>query len=86
MHPMFHNIGLGLPVREFQVFLLESHHAFFYYSGTLLTLALLVTKVVANHHDATVTTNDFALVANLLHAWLYLHDIPSFFLKDLCYL
>ncbi|MEN9325031.1 MAG: hypothetical protein RL414_785 [Actinomycetota bacterium] len=45
-----------------------------------LTLALLVTKVVANDHDATITTNDFALVANLLHAWLYLHDVPSFFL------
>ena len=37
-----------------------------------------MTKVVANDHDATITTNDFALVANLLHAWLYLHDIPSF--------
>ena len=45
-----------------------------------LTLALLVTKVVANDHDATITTNDFALVANLLHAWFYLHDIPSFLL------
>jgi len=33
-------------------------------------------KVVADHHDATVTTNDFALVANLLHAWFDLHD-PS---------
>jgi hypothetical protein len=33
-------------------------------------------KVLANHHNATVTTNDFALVANLLHAWLYFHD-PS---------
>jgi hypothetical protein len=39
-----------------------------------------VTKVVANDHDATITTNDFALVANLLHAWFYLHDIPSLLL------
>ena len=39
-------------------------------------MALLVTEVVANDHDATVTTNDFALVANLLHAWLNFHDIP----------
>jgi len=44
-----------------------------------LALTLLVTKVVANHHDATITTNNFALVANLLHAWFYLHDRPSFF-------
>ena len=39
-------------------------------------MALLVTEVVANDHDATVTTNDFALVANLLHAWLNFHDNP----------
>ena len=32
-------------------------------------------EVVANNHDATVTTNDFALVADLLNAWLYLHDL-----------
>ena len=56
--------------------ILKSHHAFSF----LLPLALLVTKVVANDHDATITTNDLALVANLLHAWLYLHDIPSFLL------
>ncbi len=40
----------------------------------LLTLTLLVTKVVADDHDATVATDDLALVADLLHAWLYLHD------------
>ena len=34
-----------------------------------------MTKVVANNHYATITTDDFALVANLLHAWFYLHDI-----------
>jgi hypothetical protein len=33
-----------------------------------------MTEVVADNHYATITTNDFALVANLLHAWLYLHD------------
>ena len=32
-------------------------------------------EVVANNHDATITTNDFALVADLLNAWLYLHDL-----------
>ena len=34
-----------------------------------------MTEVVANNHDATITTNDFALVADLLNAWLYLHDL-----------
>jgi len=34
-----------------------------------------VTEVVANNHDATITTNDFALVADLLNAWLNLHDL-----------
>jgi hypothetical protein len=33
-----------------------------------LTLTLLVTKIFANDHDATLTANDFALVANLLNA------------------
>jgi hypothetical protein len=36
-------------------------------------LALLVTYVFADHHDATVTTNDLALVADLFDAWLHLH-------------
>ena len=29
--------------------------------------------VLADHHDATVATDDLALVANLLDAWVYLH-------------
>jgi len=32
-----------------------------------------VTKIFADHHYATLATNDFALVANLLHAWINLH-------------
>ena len=53
--------------------------------SSYLSLALLVTKIVANDHDATITTNDFALVANLLHAWLNLHDIPlSLLLVTVC--
>jgi hypothetical protein len=43
-----------------------------------LTLPLFVTEVLADHHDATVTTNNFALVTNLLNAWLDLHVPPSF--------
>jgi hypothetical protein len=39
-----------------------------------------VSEVLADHHDATITTNDFALIANFLHAGLDLHDPPSFFL------
>ena len=46
--------------------------------SSYLSLTLLVTKVFANDHDATITTNDFALVANLLHAWLNLHDNSSY--------
>ncbi len=37
-----------------------------------------MTEVLADHHDATVTTNNFALVTNLLNAWLDLHVPPSF--------
>jgi hypothetical protein len=36
-------------------------------------LTLLVTKIFADHHYATLATNDFALVTNLLHAWINLH-------------
>ncbi len=43
-----------------------------------LSLTLLVSEVVADHHDATSATNNFALIANLLHAWLDLHELPSF--------
>jgi len=39
-----------------------------------LALALLVARVVADNHDATVTANYLALVANLLDAWVNLHD------------
>ena len=44
-----------------------------------LTLALLVTKVLANDHDATLAANDFALIANLLNAWINLHDLAPVF-------
>ena len=45
-----------------------------------LSLTLLVTRVVADNHDATVTTNDFALVANLLNAWVNFHDFYFLYL------
>ena len=57
---------------------MKSHHAYFYLLVVLtnyLALTLLVTKIFADHHYATLTTNDFALVANLLHAWINLHVI-----------
>jgi len=38
-----------------------------------LALTLFVARVFADNHDATVATNNFALVANLLDAWVYLH-------------
>ena len=39
----------------------------------MLALALFVAWVVADNHDATVATDDLALVADLLDAWVYLH-------------
>ena len=44
-----------------------------------LALALFVAWVLADDHDATVTTDDLALVANLLDAWVNLH-VSYFFL------
>ena len=40
-----------------------------------LALALLVTWVLANHHDTAVAADDLALVANLLDARVYLHAL-----------
>jgi hypothetical protein len=34
-----------------------------------------VTKIFTNDHDATLAANDFALIANLLHAWINLHVV-----------
>ena len=42
-------------------------------------MTLLVSKIFADHHYATFATNDFALVANLLHARFNLHDQTPFF-------
>ena len=39
-----------------------------------------MTWVLADDHDATVATDDLALVANLLDAWVYLH-VSYFFLR-----
>jgi len=50
----------------------------------VLALALLVTWVLADNHDATVATDDLALVANLLDAWVYLH--VSYFFSMTTYL
>lgn len=41
-----------------------------------LALTLFVAWVLANHHYAAVAADDLALVADLLNAWLYLHDVP----------
>lgn len=38
-----------------------------------LALTLLVTQVLADHHDPTVTTDNFALFADLLDARMNLH-------------
>lgn len=41
--------------------------------GKTLTLTLFVSRVIADNHDATVATNDLALVTDLLDAWVNLH-------------
>ncbi len=41
-----------------------------------LALALLVARVLADHHDSPVTANHLALLADLLDARLDLHGIP----------
>ncbi len=38
-----------------------------------------MTKIFANHHDATLAANDFALIANLLNAWINLHVLLQSF-------
>lgn len=55
----------------------QSHHALAF--TWVLTLTLLVSEVVADNHDATLATDNFALIANLLHAWLNFHDCPPSF-------
>lgn len=47
-----------------------------YRCGPLSALALLVPRVGANHHDAAVTTDDTAVLADPLHTWLNLHGFP----------
>jgi hypothetical protein len=41
-----------------------------------LALALLVARVLADHHDPAITADHFALFADLLDARLDLHGIP----------
>jgi hypothetical protein len=38
-----------------------------------------MSEVVADNHDATLATNNFAFIANLLHTWLNFHVLPSLF-------
>lgn len=39
-------------------------------------LTLLVTRVCADHHDAAVTANHTAVLADSLYAWTDLHGFP----------
>jgi hypothetical protein len=49
----------------------------------LLALTLFVARVIADDHDSTVATNNLALVADLLDAWVYLHVSYSLFIEFL---
>ncbi|VXB11047.1 hypothetical protein ARTHRO8AJ_120058 [Arthrobacter sp. 8AJ] len=44
--------------------------------GRKLALALLVARVLADHHDPAITADHFALFADLLDARLDLHGVP----------
>ena len=50
---------------------------------TASTLALLMARVLANHHDSAVATDHLALVTDLLNAWIDLHRLPSCLLAGL---
>lgn len=50
-----------------------------------LALALLVARVLADHHDPAVTADHFALVADLLDARLDLHGVPLRVLQLICW-
>jgi hypothetical protein len=54
-----------------------------YFFFTELTLALLMAKVFANDHNASLAADDLALIADLLNAWLHLH-LFSFLLTIIC--
>ena len=47
-------------------------------SGCSLALALLVARVLADHHDVSVATNDFTFVADWLDARIDLHCVLLF--------
>ena len=40
-----------------------------------LALALFVTGVAADHHDAAVAADDFAVVTNLFYGGVDLHEV-----------
>ena len=44
-----------------------------------LALALLVARVLANHHHVSVATNDLAFVADFLYRGVDLHECVPFF-------
>lgn len=41
-----------------------------------LALTLFVAWVRADHHDIAMAANDFAVIADRLHAWVNLHWVP----------
>ena len=60
-------------------FLSKKKKSYYEFVSAYLSLTLLVTQVFANDHDATLAANDFALIANLLNAWINLHDLAPVF-------
>src|SRR6187200_3329748 len=78
-HPAPRGSGSGHPSRRWSQPWGLSDHVMDVFSCTGLSgsaLALLVTRVLADHHDAAVATDHLALVTDLLDARVDLHCQP----------
>ena len=65
---------IGPEVLQIVLPIYKSHHAYkLLFRFAKLTLALLMAKVFANDHNASFASDDLALIADLLNAWLHLH-------------
>jgi hypothetical protein len=53
------------------------------YSPAGSALALLVTRIGADDHHATVPADDPALLADALDGWLYLHRAPPGWVRSI---
>src|SRR5438132_257739 len=74
-----YGVGSGHPLRRLFTArepLSDHVDGLFSCTGRGSALALLVARVLADHHDAAVATNHLALVTDRLHARVDLHGQP----------